>query len=57
LRYIVMLMAFYLHLGPFARRVIETIDVRLAELDAETTAGLIAGNDDRVARTPLAARA
>jgi radical SAM superfamily enzyme YgiQ (UPF0313 family) len=35
LRYIVMLMAFYLHLGPFARSVIASIDVRLAELDAE----------------------
>ncbi len=33
LRYIVMLMAFYLHLGPFARKVIAAIDVRLAELD------------------------
>ena len=33
LRYIVMLMAFYLHLGPFARKVIATIDARLAELD------------------------
>jgi radical SAM superfamily enzyme YgiQ (UPF0313 family) len=34
-RYIAMLMAFYLHLGPFARRVIGTIDARLAELDLE----------------------
>lgn len=33
LRYIVVLMAFYLHLGPFARQVIAAIDVRLAELD------------------------
>jgi radical SAM superfamily enzyme YgiQ (UPF0313 family) len=33
LRYVVMLMAFYLHLGPFARRVIAAIDVRLAELE------------------------
>ena len=33
LRYIVMLMAFYLHLGPFARKVIATIDAKLAELD------------------------
>jgi radical SAM superfamily enzyme YgiQ (UPF0313 family) len=32
-RYIVMLMAFYLHLGPFARKTIAAIDVRLAELD------------------------
>ena len=35
LRYIVILMAFYLHLGPFARKVIASIDVRLAELDTE----------------------
>ncbi len=33
LRYIVQLMAFYLHLGPFARNVIAAIDARLAELD------------------------
>jgi len=33
LRYIVILMAFYLHLGPFARQVIATIDAKLAELD------------------------
>ncbi len=33
LRYIVILMAFYLHLGPFARKVIAAIDARLAELD------------------------
>ena len=33
LRYVVMLMAFYLHLGPFARRVIAAIDSRLAELE------------------------
>jgi radical SAM superfamily enzyme YgiQ (UPF0313 family) len=33
LRYIVILMAFYLHLGPFARQVIAAIDARLAELD------------------------
>jgi radical SAM superfamily enzyme YgiQ (UPF0313 family) len=35
LRYIVILMAFYLHLGPFARKVIAAIDTRLAELDLE----------------------
>jgi radical SAM superfamily enzyme YgiQ (UPF0313 family) len=35
LRYIVMLMAFYLHLRPFSRRVIDTIDARLAELELE----------------------
>ncbi len=33
LRYIVMLMAFYLHLGPFARKVIAAIDAKLEELD------------------------
>ncbi len=38
LRYIVMLMAFYLHLGPFARKVIAAIDVRLAELEVEAEA-------------------
>ena len=36
LRYIVMLMAFYLHLGPYARAVIATIDAKLAELGAVT---------------------
>ena len=34
LRYIVMLMALYMHLGPFSKRVIGEIDRRLAELDA-----------------------
>ena len=34
LRYIVMLMALYMHLGPFSRRVIGEIDRRMAELDA-----------------------
>jgi hypothetical protein len=34
LNYIVMLMAFYLHLGPYARKVIAMIDAKLAELDA-----------------------
>ena len=38
LRYIVILMAFYLHLGPFARKVIATIDARLAELDLAVAA-------------------
>jgi hypothetical protein len=33
LRYIVMLMALYLHLGPFSKRVIGEIDRRIAELD------------------------
>jgi radical SAM superfamily enzyme YgiQ (UPF0313 family) len=34
LRYIVMLMALYLHLGPFSKRVISEIDRRIDELDA-----------------------
>jgi hypothetical protein len=33
LRYIVMLMALYLHLGPFSKRVIREIDRRIADLD------------------------
>jgi radical SAM superfamily enzyme YgiQ (UPF0313 family) len=33
LRYVVIQMAFYLHLGPFARKVIASIDARLVELD------------------------
>jgi hypothetical protein len=32
LRYIVMLMALYMHLGPFSQRVIGEIDRRIAEL-------------------------
>jgi radical SAM superfamily enzyme YgiQ (UPF0313 family) len=35
LRYIVMLMAFYLHLGPYARHVIALIDRRIAALDVD----------------------
>jgi hypothetical protein len=38
LRYIVMLMAFYLHLGPFSKRVISEIDRRIAELDVAAPA-------------------
>jgi hypothetical protein len=38
LRYIVMLMAFYLHLGPFSKRVIGEIDRRIAELDVAAPA-------------------
>ncbi|MDQ0357870.1 radical SAM superfamily enzyme YgiQ (UPF0313 family) [Rhodoplanes tepidamans] len=34
LRYIVLLMAFYLHLGPFSRHAVAAIDRRIAELDA-----------------------
>jgi len=44
LRYIVMLMAFYLHLGPFARKVIATIDARLAELDLAAGGGDASGS-------------
>ncbi|HWP25019.1 MAG TPA: B12-binding domain-containing radical SAM protein [Xanthobacteraceae bacterium] len=33
LRYVVMLMAMYLHLGPFSRHVIAAIDRRIAEID------------------------
>src|SRR5260370_760398 len=33
LRYIVMLMALYMHLGPFSKHVISEIDRRVAELD------------------------
>ena len=36
-------MAFYAHLGPFSRYVIEQLDKRLAELDAEE-ASLIGHN-------------
>jgi radical SAM superfamily enzyme YgiQ (UPF0313 family) len=45
-RYIVMLMAFYLHLGPFAQKTIAAIDVRLAELDlaAASEAGTVRDN-------------
>jgi hypothetical protein len=34
LRYIVMLMALYMHLGPFSKHVISEIDRRVAELDS-----------------------
>ena len=35
LRHIIILMSLYMHLGPFSRRVIDTIDQRIAALDAE----------------------
>jgi radical SAM superfamily enzyme YgiQ (UPF0313 family) len=55
LRYIVILMAFYLHLGPFARNVIAAIDARLAELDLAAAAGSGSSRDDgHSARTSLA---
>jgi hypothetical protein len=38
LRYIVMLMALYLHLGPFSKRVTSEIDRRIAELDVAAPA-------------------
>ena len=34
LRHIIILMSLYMHLGPFSRRVIDTIDQRIAEIDA-----------------------
>lgn len=45
LRYIVTLMAFYLHLGPFSRHVIGQIDDRIAEIDGE--AGTLPAFRDR----------
>ncbi|HEX7919693.1 MAG TPA: radical SAM protein [Bradyrhizobium sp.] len=39
LRYIVMLMALYLHFGPFSKHVIGEIDRRIAELDAMPPVG------------------
>ena len=41
-RYIVTMMAFYLHLGPFSRFVIEQIDQRIADLDPPRPAERIA---------------
>jgi radical SAM superfamily enzyme YgiQ (UPF0313 family) len=49
LRYIVMLMAMYMHLGPFSRRVIAEIDRRIADEDAALPAMIPA------AREPVAA--
>jgi radical SAM superfamily enzyme YgiQ (UPF0313 family) len=43
LRYIVMLMALYLHLGPFSRHVIAAIDRRIAALDAAAAPGPLPG--------------
>jgi radical SAM superfamily enzyme YgiQ (UPF0313 family) len=37
-RYIVMLMAWYLHLGPFSRYVMEQIDLRIAEIEVKPPA-------------------
>ena len=37
-RYILTLMAWYLHLGPFSRNVMEEIDLRIAELEVESPA-------------------
>jgi len=37
LRHIIILMSLYMHLGPFSRRVIDTIDQRIAEIDAAET--------------------
>ena len=43
LRYIVMLMALYMHLGPFSKHVISEIDRRIAELDMVAPARARAG--------------
>jgi len=40
--YIVMLMAVYLHLGPYSRHVIASIERRLTALDAEGMVPLVA---------------
>lgn len=57
LRYVVMLMAFYLHLGPFAQKVIAAIDARLAELALapEPNRGLVR-DDDHGLRKVVAVR-
>ena len=47
-RYIVMLMAFYLHLGPFASKVIAAIDARLAELDLAGGGPIHIGREPRL---------
>ncbi len=49
LRYIVMLMAMYLHLGPFSRAVIAAIDRRIAEIDGKA--------GDRLPAAPVASAA
>lgn len=43
LRYIVMLMALYIHFGPFSKRVISEIDRRIAELDSTPQVMRVAG--------------
>jgi hypothetical protein len=48
LRYIVMLMALYMHLGPFSKNVIGEIDRRIAQLD-EANSGS-AGEDAHMNR-------
>jgi hypothetical protein len=53
LRYIVILMAFYLHLGPFVQRVIGAIDKRLAELELEEPAGAIDHDEHLLAPVAL----
>jgi len=50
----VMLMAFYLHLGPYARKVIATIDARLAEFDLAEAAGGGIGQGPAVQRSVAA---
>jgi radical SAM superfamily enzyme YgiQ (UPF0313 family) len=44
LLHIVTIMAFYVHLGPFSRYVIEQLDRRIAELDSEAEPSLIGHN-------------
>jgi radical SAM superfamily enzyme YgiQ (UPF0313 family) len=44
LRYLVMLMAMYLHLGPFSRDVIAAIDRRIAEIDCGAKVRPVAGH-------------
>lgn len=56
LRYVVILMALYLHLGPFARSVIAAIDVRLEELSQ--AASVNGGVGERAERLePVSSRA
>ena len=44
LLHVVTIMAFYVHLGPFSRYVIEQLDRRVAELDAEAEPSLVGHN-------------
>ena len=55
LRYITILMSLYMHLGPFSRRVIDTIDQRIAVLDAAERAHPRAAAHSVAAATPPSA--